>query len=198
MTHYSLRIHKAFDFAAIAHQGQTRKDPDITIPYFSHLAGVAQILAEHGFSEDVVIAGVLHDLIEDVIDKGHPDYENKAKGEFGEDVYSLVDWVSQRKKDQDGNKIAWEIRGLAYIDRLNDAPNDAKAISCADKIHNMQSIILAIERGVPIWDHLKASRDTQIHKFQSLHTMISSSWKHPIVDDLQKHIELLKTKLVNT
>ena len=196
MTSFSLRIHRAFDYTAMAHRNQTRKDPDISIPYFSHLAGVAQILSIHNFSEDVIIAGVLHDLIEDVIEKGNAEYnEKRTKAEFGDNVYSLVDWVTQRKKDQNNIKIAWEVRGQAYIDRLKGAPNEAKAISCADKIHNMQSIILAIDRGVPMWKHLKANPDDQIQKFQNLHNTVSALWQHPIVYELQQHIEILKTRL---
>ena len=198
MTAYSIQIHKAFDFAAIAHSvvmNQYRKDPDIVIPYFSHLVGVAFILASQRFPEEVIIAGVLHDLIEDVIEKGHPEYEKMTKDAFGNHVYDLVDWVTQRKKDAHGVKIDWHIRGQAYINRLMEAPNDAKAISCADKIHNIESLVLALERGVPIWNNLKATPADQLKKFQSLHAALSKTWEHPILDELQARIELLKPKI---
>ena len=59
MTLFSERIHEALDFAAIHHRRQKRKDADLKIPYISHLFGVAYILAQYGFQEDVVVAGVL-------------------------------------------------------------------------------------------------------------------------------------------
>ena len=58
-------LKRALDHAAVWHREQKRKYPGIDVPYVSHLAGVAIILARHGFDEDVVAAGALHDCIED-------------------------------------------------------------------------------------------------------------------------------------
>jgi (p)ppGpp synthase/HD superfamily hydrolase len=62
----TLRVIKsAFDWAAVWHQGQHRKYPGVQVPYMSHVAGVAAILSRHGFDDEVVAAGALHDVIED-------------------------------------------------------------------------------------------------------------------------------------
>lgn len=193
MTEFSKRIHQAFDLAAVAHNSQLRKDPDLSIPYFSHLAGVAYILARYGFGENVVIAGVLHDIIEDVIMKGKTEYEAVVKQQFGEDVYQLVDWVSQVKNDNNGNKISWEIRVTAYTDRIENAPAEAKAISCADKIHNIQSLVMAMDRGADV--SLKAGPDRQVEKFESLHIALSSNWSHPILDEFKDQIGAMKKRV---
>ena len=55
----------AFDWAAVWHKDQNRKYPDASVPYMSHVAGVAAILSRHGFAEQVVAAGALHDVMED-------------------------------------------------------------------------------------------------------------------------------------
>src|ERR1039458_2599643 len=59
----TLRLEQAMRWAAQAHAGQTRRSSDT--PYFEHVAAVALILDRAGFSEDVVIAGLLHDVVED-------------------------------------------------------------------------------------------------------------------------------------
>ena len=56
-------IHKAIEFAVIAHQGQTRKGTDI--PYIVHPFEVAQLLTAAGADESVIVAGLLHDTLED-------------------------------------------------------------------------------------------------------------------------------------
>jgi len=58
-------LKRALDQAAVWHQGQKRKYPGVDVPYMSHLAGVALLLAKHGFDDEVVAAGALHDAIED-------------------------------------------------------------------------------------------------------------------------------------
>ena len=59
----TLRLEQAMRFAAQSHAGQLRKSSET--PYFEHVAAVALILDRAGFPEDVVIAGLLHDVVED-------------------------------------------------------------------------------------------------------------------------------------
>lgn len=196
MTPFTKRIHEAFDYASIHHHGQERKDPDERIPYVSHLFGVTFILAQYDYDEDVLIAGVLHDLIEDVIQKQEkPAIRDQMRLKFGEGVYQLVDWVTQVKKDKQGNKFSWQERNNAYIERIMIAPFEAKAISCADKIHNIQSLVLGCERGQPMWQSLKSSPAEQIQKFRDLHKALSSDWSHPLLERLKNGIDQLELYL---
>lgn len=61
------RIHEAIYFAAKRHIGQVRKGTDI--PYFVHPMEVMGILEENGCSEDIIIGGILHDVIEEYVKK---------------------------------------------------------------------------------------------------------------------------------
>ena len=70
-------------WSALCHRGQTRKGSDI--PYFEHAAAVALILDRAGFDEDVVIAGLLHDVVEDT-DATLED----VGARFGPDVREMV------------------------------------------------------------------------------------------------------------
>lgn len=196
ITMFTKRIHDALDFASISHNGQSRKDPDVQIPYVSHLFAVAYMLAHYNFPEEVIIAGLLHDIHEDVIQKqGKWDLEDVIKARYGKHVYDLIYWVTQRKTDELGNKISWEDRVDAYINRIRTAPPDAKAISCADKIHNIQSLILGFERGQRMWENLKSTPREQIDKFKKLHSAMKEGWEHPILErfraiisDLEKYL----------
>lgn len=175
MFRFSVRIHEAIDTAARAHEDQARKDRDRHIPYVAHVFGVACLLAEYGFDEEVFIAGLLHDVLED-----RPDFMAEVE-QFGERVAGLVRVVSERKMDEEGNERPWAIRKGEYIERLRTAPPEAKAISCADKIHNMQSILLSLDRGGSIWHELKASPEKQVERMRRLRAALAEGWEHPML-----------------
>lgn len=196
---FSERLHRAMDYAAVHHRKQIRKDPDVDIPYLSHLFGVAYILASYGFPEDVLVAGLLHDFIEDVVEKKRkPKLGAEMKSLFGDSVYNLVSLVTHTKRDARGKEVPWEVRTHTYIERLSSpsTPAEAKAISCADKIHNLQSLLLALGRNPDepqkMWGKLKRSPQVQLEKFKRLHDGISKHWQHPIVNDLQDKIDHLE------
>jgi (p)ppGpp synthase/HD superfamily hydrolase len=198
MTPFSERIHEALDFAATHHAGQKRKDADVKIPYISHLFGVAYILAQYDFTEDVVVAGVLHDFIEDVVEaQWKPKLEAELTRRFGDHVHGLVRFVTQKKRDEKGNRIEWHARGEAYRRLLCDpnTPDEARAISCADKIHNIESLLMALKRHEgreqKMWRRLKATPEEQLEKFRLLHAGFAACWQHPIVDALGAKINVL-------
>src|SRR5258708_40177591 len=62
-THLGLRLQRAFRYAAEKHAGQTRKQT--AVPYLSHLMAVASLVLEAGGDEDMAIAALLHDVVED-------------------------------------------------------------------------------------------------------------------------------------
>jgi (p)ppGpp synthase/HD superfamily hydrolase len=196
MTPFTERIHEAADFAARYHKDQLRKDDDIEIPYASHLFGVSYILAEYEFDEDTVVAGLLHDLIEDVVEKKNkPEIEEEMIRKFGQRVGTLVRFVTQTKRDGNGKKIDWDTRNELYraVICSPPTPNEARAISCADKIHNIESMLMALRRlrgkEHRFWSKLKGTPEQQAKKFKLLHAGIVAVWQHPIVDELGKRAE---------
>jgi len=172
---YSELIHKATDFAAIKHKAQIRKNRDVKIPYISHCAAVGNLLERAGYDEEVVAAGLVHDTIEDAGVS-----INELKDIFGERVAELVDYVSEQDKS-----LPWDERKKIYIERLKEAPDDAVAISCADKIHNIWSLILYNRSGGDPWDILKnkSGKAGQIKRFHSLANMFNSR--------LETHLKIL-------
>ena len=116
----------AYKFAKDAHKGQVRKGT--SRPYMSHCTEVARIINKHGYPEDYIVAGLLHDTVEDT-DVTLQDLES----EFGEEVANIVKYVTV-ERDSDSN---WVKRKVLYIKNLTDAPEGAVVVSAADKLHNI-------------------------------------------------------------
>ena len=146
---YSERIHKAVMFATKAHIGQTRKGNDI--PYIYHPMEVLQILTEMGCDEDVNIAGVLHDTVEDT-DTTIED----IKSEFGDNVASLVGGHTEDKSK------TWVERKSEDLNSLREGSLGLKAIVLADKLSNIFSLYDDYRvLGDKVYDKFNANKDMQ-------------------------------------
>jgi (p)ppGpp synthase/HD superfamily hydrolase len=138
---YSSLVERALRVAAVAHGGQQRKGAPV--PYFTHAAGVALILARSGFLDDrLLAAAILHDVLEDT-DVG----VEQLRADFPDDVVELVLAVSERKTDEQGAKRAWEDRKREHLAQIDEASFGARAISLADKLHNLETMLLDLSTG---------------------------------------------------
>ena len=131
------QIKKAIQFAARKHHGQMRvtKEGDRPLPYITHLFSVALLAAEDGARDEIVIAALLHDTLEDT-----GTTRDELAHEFGEEVAELVEAVSE-PKEKDGEKLDWRGRKGAYLARLEEARAEALLIAVADKIDNIESLL---------------------------------------------------------
>lgn len=121
-------------FAIKAHKGQVRKS-DISKPMIIHPIDVANILKKYEFDDNVIAAGYLHDVIEDT------KYEiNEIEKRFGNDVASLVLNASEPNKN-----LSWEERKKHTIENTRHLDLRHKAIICADKISNLEDLIILFE-----------------------------------------------------
>jgi (p)ppGpp synthase/HD superfamily hydrolase len=168
-----LLLKSALDWAAVWHADQKRKYPGVSVPYMSHVAGVAAILARHGFAEPVVAAGALHDVMEDC---GISHEALSAK--FGVVVADLVRHVSEEDKS-----LPWEERKRLYLEHFSHKPWEAQAISLADKIDNFQSIIVCAQTFGDPWSMFKRGKDAQIARFRDLLARASALPSHPLIDE---------------
>lgn len=124
---FDISIHNAIIFAAQMHKNQFRKGTDI--PYIVHPMEVMYILSENNCSKDVIIAGILHDVLEDTV--ATPD---EIKRLFGAHVLSLV-----MSETQDATK-PWKERRLAALVKIQSDSLEAQQVFCADKLSNIKSI----------------------------------------------------------
>lgn len=131
---YSYRIEQAMRAATILHKDQVRKG-SVPMPYVSHLFAVAMIAIDYVHDEDVLIAALLHDALEDT------DYTAKELQEdFGGEVREIVEALSEPRDDGD-TRYSWKDKKLRYIKQLRKAPEKALIVCAADKIHNMRCIV---------------------------------------------------------
>ena len=159
------RIAKALEFSYKAHKGTYRKGTNI--PYIVHPLDVASILMKNNAPEHVVIAGLLHDVVED------EDYTvSDIRNMFGEEVAELVHGASEPEElvnAEEGKKKNWPERKAHTVDFIRNANHDMKLLSCADKLANIRDIINDHERqGESFWNKFNATRDDQAWYYNSM------------------------------
>jgi (p)ppGpp synthase/HD superfamily hydrolase len=169
----SERVLMALRFAAIAHREQRRKDR-FESPYISHPAAVGMILGKAGANDDVVCAGIMHDVIEDT----KFSYENIEKG-FGSSVADLVKWVSENKD------LEFLERKESYLVNLANAPMEARMISAADLLANRVDMLALHRQGEDIWSKFTwGAKDTFSYDRRRI-GIIKELVKHPFVEELE-------------
>ncbi len=138
-------LERALRRSAEWHRGQARKGAD-GAPYVEHVVGVALILDRLGFDEPVVIAGLLHDAVEDTAAT-----LDEIAAEFGSVVAEIVAACSEQKEDDQGRKRPWIDRKTDHLAVLEAAPVTARAVALADKLHNLTSILVDLQDGRDVW-----------------------------------------------
>jgi hypothetical protein len=172
---YTYRIEQAIAAAAVLHEGQTRKG-DMPFPYVTHCFSIAVLLMDYTDNEDVIVAGLLHDTLEDT------DYtEEELRNDFGETVAALVTTVSEPARSES----SWEERKRAYEAQLTAGPSEALLIAAADKIHNMRSSIDAYVGNPLRYQHDFGNKlDERFMHYQRVRDIIAQNLESAIVDEL--------------
>ncbi len=147
-TGYSDVINHALAFAAKHHDRQVRKGT--RLPYLTHPANVAVILARYSRDSGTIVSGILHDVIEDCVGEGYTRemLEQRIGDKFGGKVLDTVLAVTYRKLDDDGVELSGDDRKADYLERLASASDEARWVCAADKIHNASSIVADLRRTV--------------------------------------------------
>lgn len=172
----SYKVEKAYNLASSLHKGQTRNDG---APYINHPMEVALILAQVGFDEDCICAGILHDTVEDC---GY--LLEDVEKEFGTIVARIVDAVSEITSDK--FDFSEENQKNAYVEKqfehetLDEATFNklislgkkeplAFYVKFADRLHNLRTL-----KGFPVYKQLEKVRQTE-------------QWVLPIAEKMQSN-----------
>jgi (p)ppGpp synthase/HD superfamily hydrolase len=186
---YTQKIQKAIKFAAKTHnqyQQQTRKGK--VIPYISHPLTAGIILTLAGAKEDVVMAGILHDTIEDSIDtkKVTP---AMIEERFGKKVKDLVLSVTETNK-----KLSWEKRKAIALEHIRHFSHDSVLVKSADVLSNGTELVDDYNRyGEKVFERFKASAEETLSNSEKVIQALLKRWpKSPLALDLKNLAKEIK------
>ena len=190
VTGYSDVINHALAFAAKHHDRQVRKGTKL--PYLTHPANVAVILSRYGCDTDTVVAGILHDVIEDCVREGYSRemLEQRIGDKFGAKVLDTVLAVTYRRHDDDGVELSGDDRKTDYLERLSGSSEEALWVCAADKIHNASSILSDLRRTVDtetIWSRFGGGRAGTGRWYRQVYERLREvGFRAPIMAELDK------------
>lgn len=223
---YSEEFDRALTLASIAHDGVMRNGTKI--PYIMHPVHVAHLVECHGFSQEVVLAGLLHDVLEDakfedrrlqdILVATFPDAyravgptkhgfrtatEAFIAASFGEKVLKLVIAVS--KPCQEGRITrTWRAKREEQIRHLRKLDSDGAGLKAADALHNAQALLRDVrEHGLVMLDRFDGSREDLLWYYKSLTQALRDRLReHPIARELDEAVseltEEVNRRLANT
>ena len=150
------QIEEAIEVAAEAHQGQYRKGT--RTPYITHPYAVGLILMEAGCPDAMIIGGILHDTVEDT------DLTLEyIREHFGNSIADIVDGCSENKA------LRWRARKTERIEALRTASPEVCTVTCADKLHNLRTIISEHDViGDTVWNRFHGGVEDQAWYYRSI------------------------------
>ncbi|MFT7507411.1 MAG: (p)ppGpp synthase/HD superfamily hydrolase [Acidimicrobiales bacterium] len=174
---YSYRIEQALRATTILHKDQVRKGA-IPLPYVSHLFAVAIIAIDYTQDEDVLIAALLHDTLEDT------DYTPKElEDDFGGKVREIVEALSE-PQNTETKTYTWKESKQRYAKQLKTASQEALLISAADKIHNMRSMVEEYyDDHTRFLKEFNGSLEDRLELYQDIADVLNRSLKSDILNE---------------
>jgi (p)ppGpp synthase/HD superfamily hydrolase len=190
----SSRFTQAIDYARHLHI-ETRKATNI--PYMAHLLGVASlVMGENGHApipvtEDMAIAAILHDAVED--HGGMPRLRD-IEHNFGAEVARLVKGLTDSFAEDANEKAPWEQRKRTYVERLGNEPLDVQLISAADKLYNARTILSDYrDVGPRVWERFQRGRNQQLGYFRELLRVFRNHPANRLVAEFERVVDQLET-----
>jgi (p)ppGpp synthase/HD superfamily hydrolase len=185
------RFTQAVDYARQVHTGWRK---GTLVPYMAHLLGVASlVMGETGHvpfavTEEMVIAALLHDAVED--EGGLPRLRD-IEAKFGQEVANIVQGCTDSFEEDSDKKQEWRLRKASYIKRLRDERQESEGtllVSAADRLYNARAILEDYRQvGQEVWKRFKRGRDQQLWYFNELirvYEVKCSNWR--IIKELKR------------
>jgi (p)ppGpp synthase/HD superfamily hydrolase len=167
-------VREALSMAHEAHAGQMRQTGSGEIPFVDHPIAVADHLAREGFPDEVVAAGLLHDVVE------HTGVAlDELRARFGDEVTDLVGVLTESEAIE-----PYETRKEEHRERIAAAGREARAVFTADKTANVEILreAYAIE-GEEVDAELPVSLDLKIFVWElDLEMLFRTAPDLPLVD----------------
>ena len=188
------RFDRALLYATHVHGGQVRKAT--SIPYIAHLLAVAATVLEYGGDEDLTIAALLHDSVED---QGGKARLHDVRNRFGERVARIVEGCSDSLADTGKGepKADAKTRRQAYLAHLREADEDNLRVSLADKVHNARAILRDLRKqdvGEKIWSRFSQPKEQTLWYYRSLAEVFCKQLPGQLSDELREIVKVLEAE----
>ena len=196
---YSDRINHALAFAAKHHDRQVRKGT--RLPYLTHPANVAIILTRYSQDDDTVVAGILHDVIEDCVRENYTKemLAQRIADKFGMSVLDTVLSITHRNTDELGVELSSEERREDYLSRLANADERARWVYAADKLHHACTLVADLKRTIDpntIWSRFVSGKAGTIRWYRRIYDRLREvGFDAPIMRELEIAVRELEQLL---
>lgn len=196
MNGYSDRINHALAFAAKHHDQHVRKGT--RPPYVTRAANVAIILTRYACDESTVVAGILHDAIEDSVRSGWtPAMLGARVGEkFGNDALVSALAVARRRTDDGGNDLDRDECSADLLARIVSADESAKWVLAANHVHSGNALLADLRRTMDtesVWSRFPGGRVTTIAWHRDVCTGLErAEFAAAIMDELRATVQALE------
>ena len=182
----STKYDTAVAFALDKHREQVRKESNV--PYATHLMSVSALVGEFGGDEEQMIAGLLHDVIEDQ-DVEAAELEQRFGARVAKIVLGCTDSVASPKPP-------WKQRKEQYLALLAKKHPEIKLVSACDKLHNATAIARDLRDpavGSKVWSRFTASKAEVRWYYRSLVEALRQGWEHRVVNELSAVVDFLES-----
>jgi (p)ppGpp synthase/HD superfamily hydrolase len=196
---YSDRINHALAFAAKHHDRQVRKGT--RLPYLTHPANVAIILTRYSQDDDTVVAGILHDVIEDCVRENYTKemLAQRIADKFGMAVLDTVLSITHRNTDDAGVELSSDERREDYLSRLRNADERARWVYAADKLHHACTLVADLKRTIDpntIWSRFVNGKAGTIRWYRRIYDRLREvGFDAPIMRELEVAVRELEQHL---
>jgi (p)ppGpp synthase/HD superfamily hydrolase len=172
---YAWRIH--------ARQGRKRTGR----PYIGHLLGVTSIVIEYGGDEEMAIAALLHDAVED---QGGLPRLREIRKKFGARVARIVDGCTDSYTEP---KPPWRARKLGYIQRVAAELADVRLVSAADKLSNARETLHELRmHGDSVFEKFEGKKEGTLWYYRALVEVFRKAGTNPLIDELDRVVTELE------
>lgn len=183
---FSPKFIKALEYAARVHARQIRKKTDR--PYIGHLLGVTSLVIEYGGDEEMVIAALLHDAVED---QGGLPRLREIRKRFGKRVARIVDGCTDAYVEP---KPPWLERKRAYLDRIGNESEDVRLVSAADKLSNVRETVHDLRtHGDGVFERFAGKREGTLWYYRALVDAFRKAGSSPLVEELDRAVAELES-----
>ncbi|MDD5026535.1 MAG: HD domain-containing protein [Candidatus Peribacteraceae bacterium] len=157
-------------------------------PYLVHPIAVLSLLVKWEANEDTCIAGLLHDVIEDAgEDQKRTEYRKEILEKFGKNILEVVEGVTEQDKS-----LPWKKRKDLYLEHMKIASRESLLVSCADRTHNVQSLIESyVLKGEKIWSHFNAPKQEQMWFLGEVLRTLEERLDNRYIEELRANVEHL-------